>query len=97
MNLLVIDLKFSKQLNLSSIFSKFSTKIVVCDKDRRLVTKIARPLLLQKWNGTLRSNSNNGDVSKPYLRPVRNFNRTDGHISESIITTNLKFGTLIDT
>ena len=38
-----------------------------------------------------------GDVSKPYLRPVRNFNRTDGHISESIITTNLKFGTLIDT
>ena len=38
-----------------------------------------------------------GDVSKYYLRLIRNFNRTDGNISESTKSTNLKFGTLIDT
>ena len=38
-----------------------------------------------------------GDVSKYYLCHVRNFNRTEGNIPESIDSTNFKFGTLIDT
>ena len=48
-NILVIDLNFTKQLNLSSIFSilyKFSTKIVGGDNVNHLVTKVTMPLLV---------------------------------------------------
>ena len=39
-----------------------------------------------------------GDVSKPYLKSnERNFNRTDGNISETINSRNCKFSTLTDT
>ena len=48
-DLLAIDLKFTKQLNLSSIFSifsKFSMKIVGGDNVTHLVTKIPVSLLV---------------------------------------------------
>ena len=46
-NILVIDLKFTIQLDLSNIFSilyNFSTKIVGGDNVNHLVTKITMPL-----------------------------------------------------
>ena len=56
-NLLVIDLKFTKQSNLSSIFSiwyMFLTKIVGGDNVNNQVTKITMPQLYLLWYLTMK-------------------------------------------